>query len=177
MLRTELDLRPSRGVAKETRRGTQTPRVILLEDGEIAGYAELRRTGGAIELATVVVEPKLRGKGLAHQIVHQAWERWRQDPVLHGAALGGHVDLVKATHDETGPVVVRSPLISFTRDAAMAAAQTGTLPSSAAASKTSARSVSFLIMVWQSCWAPGYPYTEMTWITLLWLLIPVAATA
>ena len=121
MLRTELDLRPSRGVAKETRRGTQTPRVILLEDGEIAGYAELRRTGGAIELATVVVEPKLRGKGLAHQIVHQAWERWQQDPVLHGAALGGHVDLVKATHDETGPVVVRGPLISFTRDAAMAA--------------------------------------------------------
>ena len=125
MLRTELDLRPSRGVAKETRRGTQTPRVILLEDGEIAGYAELRRVGGAIELATVVVEPKLRGKGLAHQIVHQAWERWRQDPVLHGAALGGHVDLVKATHDETGPVVVRSPLISFTRDAAMAAALVG----------------------------------------------------
>ncbi|MDE0708772.1 MAG: GNAT family N-acetyltransferase, partial [Candidatus Poseidoniales archaeon] len=69
MLRTESDLRPSRGVAKETRLGSRTPRIIILEEGEIAGYAELRRAGGAIELATVVVEPTLRGKGLAHQIV------------------------------------------------------------------------------------------------------------
>ena len=125
MLRTESDLRPSRGVGKEARLGSRTPRIIILEDGEIAGYAELRRTGGAIELATVVVEPKLRGKGLAHQIVHQAWERWRQDPVLHGAPLGGQVDLVRATQDESGQQVVRSPLISFTRDAAMAAALVG----------------------------------------------------
>ncbi len=60
-LRFELDLRPSRGITKEARFGSRTPRVIILEDGEVAGYAELRRTGGAIELATVVVEPKLRG--------------------------------------------------------------------------------------------------------------------
>ena len=125
MLRVESDLRPSRGVAKEARKGPRTHRIIILEDGEFAGYAELRRTGGAIELATVVVEPKLRGKGLAHQIVHQAWERWRQDPVLHGAPLGGQVDLVRATQDESDPLVVRGPLISFTRDAAMAAALVG----------------------------------------------------
>ena len=125
LLRTESDLRPSRGVAKECKKGSRTPRIIILEDGEIAGYAELRRTGGAIELATVVVEPKLRGKGLAHQIVHQAWERWRQDPVLHGSPLGGQVYLVRVTQDESGPKVARSPLISFTRDAAMAAALVG----------------------------------------------------
>ncbi len=125
MLRTESDLRPSRGVTKEARKGPQTPRIIILEDGEIAGYAELRRTGGAIELATVVVEPTLRGKGLAHQVVHQAWERWRQDPVLHETPLGGQVDLTRATLDENNPQVVRSPLISFTRDAAMAAALVG----------------------------------------------------
>ena len=124
-LRTELDLRPSRGVSKETRLGSKTPRIILLEDGEIGGYAELRRVGGAIELATVVVEPSLRGKGLAHQIVQQAWERWRQDPVLHGTSLGGQVDLVKATRDDNPPQVVQRPLISFTRDAAMAAALIG----------------------------------------------------
>ena len=124
-LSSELDLRPSRGIAKEARLGSRTPRVIILEDGEVAGYAELRRTGGAIELATVVVEPKLRGKGIAHQIVQQAWERWRQDPVLHGTPLGGQVDLAKATQDDIGPQVVRSPLISFTRDAAMAAALVG----------------------------------------------------
>ena len=125
LLRAESDLRPSRGVAKETRMGPRTPRIIILEDGEIAGYAELRRAGGAIELATVVVDPSLRGKGLAHQIVHQAWDRWRQDPVLHGVPVGGQIDLVKATRDETGPQVIRGPLISFTRDAAMAAALVG----------------------------------------------------
>ena len=125
LLNVEIDLRPSRGVCKETRLGSNTPRVLILEDGEMAGYAELRRIGGAIELATVLVEPKLRGKGIAHQIVQQAWERWRQDPVLHGVPLGGEIDLMKATQDDSGPEVVRSPLISFTRDAAMAAALVG----------------------------------------------------
>jgi predicted GNAT family acetyltransferase len=124
-LKAELDLRPTRGVAKETRLGSRTPRVIILEDGEIAGYAELRRTGGAIELATVVVDPSMRGRGLAHQIVQQAWERWRQDPVLHRTPLGAQVDLVRATQEENGLQVVRGPLISFTRDAAMAAALVG----------------------------------------------------
>lgn len=125
LLDSEMDLRPSRGVHKETVRGSKTPRVIILENGEVAGYAELRRVGGAIELATVVVEPALRGKGIAHQIVQQAWERWRQDPVLHGTPLGGEIDLVKATRDDSGPEIVRRPLISFTRDAAMAAALAG----------------------------------------------------
>ena len=73
LLKSESDLRPSRGVARETRKGPQTPRIIILESGEFAGYAELRRVGVAIELATVVVDPELRGKGFAHQIVHQAW--------------------------------------------------------------------------------------------------------
>ena len=125
LLNIEMDLRPSRGVTKEALKGSKTPRVLILEDGEMAGYAELRRIGGAIELATVLVEPKLRGKGIAHQIVQQAWERWRQDPVLHGTPLGGQVDLSTEAQNESGPQVVRGPLISFTRDAAMAAALIG----------------------------------------------------
>jgi len=125
LLKTEPDLRPSRGVTKESRKGPLTPRIIILDDGEIAGYAELRRIGGAIELATVIVEPKLRGNGFSHQIVHQAWERWRQDPVLHGTPLGGQVDLSNAALELTGPQIVRGPLISFTRDAAMGAALAG----------------------------------------------------
>ena len=125
LLNIEMDLRASRGVSKETRLGSNTPRVLILEEGEMAGYAELRRVGGAIELATVVVEPKLRGKGFAHQIVQQAWERWRQDPVLHRVPLGGEIDLMKAAQDDSRPEVVRGPLISFTRDAAMAAALVG----------------------------------------------------
>ena len=55
LLKVEMDLRPSRGVSKEAYLGPKTPRVLILEAGEIAGYAELRRVGGAIELATVVV--------------------------------------------------------------------------------------------------------------------------
>ena len=43
LLKVEMDLRPSRGVAKEARLGPKTPRVLILEDGEMAGYAELRR--------------------------------------------------------------------------------------------------------------------------------------
>ena len=125
LLNSELDLRPSRGVAKEIRFGPKTPRIIILETGDFAGYAELRRVGGAIELATVVVEPELRGKGFAHQIVHQAWERWRQDPVLHGTPLGGQVDLSDTSLVEQGPQVIRGPLISFTRDPAMGAALVG----------------------------------------------------
>ncbi len=125
LLNSELDLRPSRGVAKEIRFGPKTPRIIILETGDFAGYAELRRVGGAIELATVVVEPELRGKGFAHQIVHQAWERWRQDPVLHGTPLGGQVDLRDTSLVEQGPQVIRGPLISFTRDPAMGAALVG----------------------------------------------------
>ena len=125
LLKSEPDLRPSRGVAMETRKGPQTPRIIILESGDFAGYAELRRAGRAIELATVVVDPELRGRGFAHQIVHQAWERWRQDPVLHGAPLGGQVDLSNPALVEKGPQVVRGPLISFTRDPAMGAALVG----------------------------------------------------
>ncbi len=125
LLKSESDLRLSRGVVKEARRGPQIPRIIILESGEIAGYAELRRLGGAIELATVVVDPKFRGKGFAHQIVHQAWERWRQDPVLHGTPLGGRVDLQRSVVAEKGPMVVCSPLICFTRDPAMGAALVG----------------------------------------------------
>ena len=118
LLKSEPDLRPSRGVARETRKGSQTPRIIILESGEFAGYAELRRAGSH-RAATVVVDPELRGKGFAHQIVHQAWERWRQDPVLHGTPLGGQVDLSNPTLVEEGPKVIRGPLISFTRDPAM----------------------------------------------------------
>ncbi|MEE2759630.1 MAG: GNAT family N-acetyltransferase [Candidatus Thermoplasmatota archaeon] len=126
LLEVESDLRVSRGVAKEALMGSQKPRIIILEEGEIAGYAELRRIGGVIELATVVVEPQMRGKGFAHRIVHQAWERWRQDPILHGSSLGGDLDLSKVENEMKGKgQVARLPLISFTRDAAMGAALLG----------------------------------------------------
>ena len=122
LLRKELDLRQSRGIKKEIELGPKTPRIIILNQGEVAGYAEMRRISTIIELATVVVDPKLRGKGYSHQIVHQAWERWRQDPVLHGTTLGGDVDL---TRSHQLPKTVSRPLISFTRDPAMAAALVG----------------------------------------------------
>jgi len=121
-LRNELDLRQSRGLQKEIEYGPKTPRIIILDQGDIAGYAEMRKISIAIELATVLVDPKLRGKGYSHQLVHQAWERWRQDPVLHRSPLGGEVDLVRG---DKHPQIVQNPLISFTRNPAMAAALVG----------------------------------------------------
>lgn len=125
MLDSEPDLRASRGAAREAERGRRVPQVILLEEGMPAAYAELRRVGRAIELATVVVDPSHRGKGLSHQLVREAWSRWRQDPILHGASLGGEVNLVAATRGDAPPEIIRGPLVSFTRDAAMAAALVG----------------------------------------------------
>ncbi len=128
MLKNEPDLRQSLGVKKEAKRGPKTPRIILLDEGEPVAYAELRRVGRAVELATVVVDPAHRGRGLCHDIVHQGWERWRQDPIVHGQSIMPEVDLLQASRPEgtsSDPPLVRGPLISFTRDAAMAAALTG----------------------------------------------------
>ena len=128
MLANEPDLRQNLGVAKETKRGNRVPQIILHENGVPIAYAELRRVGRAVELATVVVDPAHRGKGHSHQIVHQAWERWRQDPIVHGQSVIQNVDLFKVTRGDNVEQVlpiVRGPLISFTRDAAMAAALTG----------------------------------------------------
>ena len=45
LLKSEPDLRPSRGVAKETRKGGQTPRIIILESGEFAIGDETPQVG------------------------------------------------------------------------------------------------------------------------------------
>ena len=111
-LEVEEDLRPPLSIARETKRLDRIAKVVHTRVEEVVGYAELRRVGRGIELATVVIDPEHRGKGHAHQLVHDAWDRWRQDPVLHGAELGAQV-------------LVAGPLISFTRAPAMAAALTG----------------------------------------------------
>ena len=151
MLRAEPDLRQSLGIKKEAKRGRKTPRIILLDEGEPIAYAELRRVGRAVELATVVVDPAHRGRGLCHDIVHQGWERWRQDPIVHGQSIMPEVDLLQASRPEgvgSRQSIVRGPLISFTRDAAMAAALTGggftMLPRKRRASR---------LWLWKSDWA------------------------
>ena len=128
MLDSEDDLRSPGSLAAEARRGARVPRILLHEEGEPVAYAELRRVGRAVELATVVVDPDYRGQGYCHRIVHEAWERWRQDPIVHGCSVMPEVDLARAmrTEEESSePSVVRGPLVSFTRDAAMAAGLIG----------------------------------------------------
>jgi predicted GNAT family acetyltransferase len=128
MLTKEPDLRQSLGVEKEAKRASTIPRIILLEDGEPAAYAELRRVGRAVELATVVVDPEQRGRGLSHDLVHQGWERWRQDPIVHGQSVMPEINFAQASLQEESnqtASIVRGPLISFTRDPAMAAALIG----------------------------------------------------
>jgi len=76
----------------------------------------------------VVVDPGHRGQGYCHRIVHEAWERWRQDPIVHGRSVIPEINLAKAMRvggESPEPSVVRGPLVSFTRDAAMAAGLVG----------------------------------------------------
>ena len=124
MLEAHPDLRTSRSAEAEAKRLPKMAKMVIHEDGMPIGYAELRRVGRAIELATVVVDPAHRGRGHCHTLVQSGWERWRQDPILHGRSVMPEVDLSKVMSG--GGVeeinVVRGPLISFTRDAAMAAA-------------------------------------------------------
>jgi hypothetical protein len=123
MLEANPDLRTSSGVPAEARRLPKIAKIVIHEDGLPIGYAELRRVSRAIELATVVVDEAHRGRGHCHTLVQSGWERWRQDPILHGRSVMPEVDLSKVmSGGEIEEITVpKGPLISFTRDAAMAA--------------------------------------------------------
>ena len=97
---------------------------IRNEDG-ILGYANLQRMGGVVELHTVVVEPEFRGKGHSHKLVYSAWERWRQDPILHGSAMNSRINLTTNEEDYNPEnEVLPCQLIVFTRNASLASTLT-----------------------------------------------------
>lgn len=118
-----LDLRaPQRLVVIEHR--LETGGAILLRDerGPI-GHLDMRRLAGVVEIHSVVIDASMRGQGLSHRLIHQAWERWRQDPILHGRPLVEDVNLAAAVRGEDiTPKSLSKPLIAFTRNPAMGAA-------------------------------------------------------
>lgn len=89
VLLSELDVRPPRAtLAKERNYLSRTAHVTLYGQYRPAGHCELRRHGGALELATVIVDEEKRGIGLSHELVRIAMERAGQDPIITGQALG-----------------------------------------------------------------------------------------
>ena len=101
------------------------PGIFIRNEGGILGHANLQRIGGVIELHTVVVEPELRGEGHSHKLIYSAWERWRQDPILHGKLLESKIDLTK--REDSNNIeneILPCKLIAFTRNAALASTLT-----------------------------------------------------
>lgn len=56
----------------DLRKNEPAQRYELTIGDEVAGYAEYRARGGAIELPHTVVEPKFRGRGLSKPLVQFA---------------------------------------------------------------------------------------------------------
>jgi len=82
----DLDLRsPNRNERKPKDGVVQ---IVLREEEHILGIAEMKRMGGVVMLETVVVDPKIRGKGVSHILVEKVRKRWNSDPILSGRPLG-----------------------------------------------------------------------------------------
>tara|TARA_B100002052_G_scaffold170865_1_gene155548 strand:- start:382 stop:1116 length:735 start_codon:yes stop_codon:yes gene_type:complete len=108
MIYEELDIWGPLKKSVAIRSWRRHPRILLHDKVGLFGHAVLDRLGPSIELRTVVLDPRVRGQGRSHELVEQAVSRWYQDALLHRV---------------TPPLESssRSPLISWTRSAALAA--------------------------------------------------------
>jgi len=122
MQHENLDLRKPLKLNKLISKLKNNPGIFIRNDNGILGYANLQRMGGFIELHTVVVEPEFRGEGHSHKLMFSAWERWRQDPILHGKFYGSKIDFTK--EDDYIEELLPCPLIAFTRSASLASTLT-----------------------------------------------------
>ncbi|DAC26027.1 MAG TPA: hypothetical protein D7H85_03520 [Candidatus Poseidoniales archaeon] len=108
MIREELDLWGPLKEVSAVRGWNRHPRILLHDLHGLFGHATLDRLGPSIELRTVVLDPRVRGQGRSHELVEQAISRWYQDALLHRLSP----PLEPSS---------RRPLISWTRNAALAA--------------------------------------------------------
>jgi len=122
MQHENLDLRKPMKLNKLISKLNINPGIFIRNDEGILGYANLQRMGRIIELHTVVVEPEFRGEGHSHKLMFSAWERWRQDPILHGRFFGSKVDFSKK--EEYVEELLPCQLIAFTRSASLASTLT-----------------------------------------------------
>ena len=118
-----LDLRVSKKPHQELALLSRIPNILIRENGNLIGYCSLNRRSGAIELCSLVVDESHRGKGVSHKILYLAWDRWRQDPIIHGKSVIPPIDLAAAMREEKiSEDFVVLPMIAFTRNVAAAAA-------------------------------------------------------
>ena len=95
MQRENLDLRKPKKFKKLMDEIKDKPGIFIRNDKGIIGHAKMQRIGTLIELHTVVVNTPFRGKGHSHKLIYTAWERWRQDPILHGKSLEEKINFSK----------------------------------------------------------------------------------
>ena len=120
-----LDLRSPKKPHDELFLLDKVPNVTIRENGNLIGFCTMNRRIGCIELCSLVVDKMHRGKGISHEILYSAWDRWRQDPIIHGNSVIPVVDLSAAMRNEQIEAeVVVQPMIAFTRNVAAAAAFT-----------------------------------------------------
>ena len=122
MQHANLDLRKPKSLKKLILQLNQNPGIFIRNSKGILGYANMQRLGNIIELHTLVIDPKFRGEGHSHKLVYSAWERWKQDPILHGKSFVGKINIF----DDSDKNEIKLPcqLIAFTRSAALASSLT-----------------------------------------------------
>ena len=94
-----LDLRKPKNLKKLIAQFNQNSGILIRNNRGILGYANMQRLGRIIELHTVVVDPEFRGEGHSHKLIYSAWERWKQDPILHGKSFDSKINFFNESND------------------------------------------------------------------------------
>ncbi len=125
MQHENLDLRKPKKLDKLILELRKNLGIFIKNDNGILGYTNLQRMGSIIELHTIIIDPKSRGEGHSHKLIYSAWERWRQDPILHGKLLNSKIDFTKKEgSNDIEEDYLPCQLIAFTRNAALASTLT-----------------------------------------------------
>lgn len=124
MQHENLDLRKPKKLAKLISNLKTNPGIFIRNEKGILGHANMQRIGSIIELHTVIITPEFRGEGHSHKLIYSAWERWRQDPILHGKLLDSKIDFTKGDNTISEEELLPCQLIAFTRNASLASTLT-----------------------------------------------------
>jgi len=124
MQHENLDLQKPMKLNKLKNKLEINPGIFVRNKNGILGHANLQRIGGVIELNTVVIDPDFRGEGHSHKLVYSAWERWSQDPILHGSFINSKIDFSKDPEGSFEDSFLPCKLIAFTRSASLASTLT-----------------------------------------------------
>ena len=117
-----LDLRKPKSLKKLILYLNKNPGIFIRNNAGIIGFANMQRLGTIIELHTVVIDPQCRGEGHSHKLVYSAWERWKQDPILHGKSFDENITF--SNKKNKSKIRLPCQLIAFTRNAALASSLT-----------------------------------------------------